>query len=264
MEPGILPIRIGGLGNQLFIVVASYITAKVKGLPLYLVDMRSDHQTVEEDYKKSIFSFFGIHVDKCPSFASYTQYSPGGFSPWHTDVSPGTAMSSYFQYYPPMIPYEDEIRELLLRGLRTQGKKEHAFVHVRRGDYLNNPHIHYIQPLDYFRRAMEYISAKKVLVFSDDIAWVEAQDFFRDERFELIRDRNEIECLSLMSLCTEGAVCSNSTFSWWGAYLGAYAKRSPVIVPAQWINPSLFATDHWPTSGTKVPPLFPKEWIILP
>ena len=34
--PGILPVRIGGLGNQIFIVVAGYITAKELKVPFKL------------------------------------------------------------------------------------------------------------------------------------------------------------------------------------------------------------------------------------
>ena len=40
----------------------------------------------------------------------------------------------------------------------------------------------------------------------------------------------------LMSLCKGGAICSNSTFCWWGAFLGTYEKRNPVFVPKKWIS----------------------------
>ena len=63
MEPGILPVRIGGLGNQLFIVVAAYIAAKVNDLPLYIQDMVCEsHQTVKEDYADTLFSCFGTRL----------------------------------------------------------------------------------------------------------------------------------------------------------------------------------------------------------
>jgi hypothetical protein len=269
MEPGILPVRIGGLGNQIFIVVASYITAKVRGVPLYIQDMVCKaHQTVKGDYSASIFSFCRrITVDPF-----YPRFSPDGFSSWSPyEVAPGTAMASYFQYYPILAPYEDEIRDVLLAGLYSyrnalgQRGEGCAFLHVRRGDYLNIPHIHYVQPLDYYIRAVDRLPADvKILVFSDDMNWVESQDFFKGDRFELVQG-DELENLALMSLCTEGAVCSNSTFSWWGAFLGPHSRRSPVVVPARWINPDCVNSANWGTvCGMKVPPLFPEDWIILP
>jgi hypothetical protein len=54
-----------------------------------------------------------------------------------------------------------------------------------------------------------------------------------------------------MSLCNSAAICANSTFSWWGAFLGAYEMRNPVIVPKKWINEP-YAEN-----------LIPEEWIRI-
>jgi len=268
MEPGILPVRIGGLGNQLFIVVAGYITAKVLKVPLYLQDMTCEaHQTVTDDYKKSIF-WFGVH---CNQDLGYTAFSPEGFSPWSpTSVHPGTRLTSYFQYYPAILPHENDVRSLLLKGLepyrarlKTLYPDTYAFVHVRRGDYMQISHIHYLQPLSYYERGVDLLSVKEVLVVSDDMEWVAAQPYFQGETFRLVQGLNELETLALMSLCKEG-VCSNSTFSWWGAFLGPHAERNTVVVPRRWINPSYFDTSSWPrVEGVPVPNLFPAEWIVL-
>jgi len=53
-----------------------------------------------------------------------------------------------------------------------------------------------------------------------------------------------------MSLCEKGAICANSTFSYWGAMLGAHSSGNTVIVPKDWC---------------KDPPicLFPDEWLIV-
>lgn len=268
MKEGILPVRIGGLGNQIFVVVASYIVARVKGVPLYINDMVCEaHQTVKEDYSNTIFSF----CRRITCTPPYKSFSPEGFCAWSPqEVSPGTAMASYFQYYPAIAPYEKEIRALLLTGLEsyrrgTSAGEGKAFIHVRRGDYLKINHIHYVQPIEYYINAVaRFPPDTKFLVFSDDLDWVRSQEFFLGERFELV-EGNELENLALMTLCTSGAVCSNSTFSWWGAFLGPHGRRSPVIVPARWINPEYVESKDWTiVDGMKVPPLFPEDWIILP
>lgn len=276
MELGIVPCRIGGIGNQIFIVVAGYISAKVNKVPLYVFNMKwKKHQHSVDDYTKSLFSKFGQVLgddqDTMPSaFSSYIKHSQCGFSSWnpHT-IKPGTLLTSYYQYYPTIAPYEDEIRELLLDGLsahRSNLKESYpdnyAFLHIRRGDYLACSHIHYIQPLEYFQKAVSHLSTSAtILVFSDDIQWVLTQDYFKDCRFKVVSGLNEVETLSLMTLCTEGAICSNSTFSWWGAFLGTYAARNPVIVPERWINTAYFNTEEW--INGKVPNMFPKEWVVL-
>ena len=276
MEPtGIIPLRRGGLGNQLFTVIAGYITSKVNTVPLYIFDMHcSSHQTTTSDYKNTIFSKIGIHISTHQDKVETPRFFVDGFSAWNPTMVPkGRFMDSYFQYYPAILPYEDDVRALLVEGLSKERAlvshytlgKDVAFLHVRRGDYMGVSHIHYVQTIDYYSRAVELIDAKSIIVVSDDIDWVREQELFKGERFIIVDGVNELETLALMSLC-KSAVCSNSTFSWWGAFLGAHGCRGKVIVPERWINTQIFNTEHWPLSprGVKVPPLFPEEWIILP
>jgi len=93
-------------------------------------------------------------------------------------------------------------------------------------------------------------AVSKILVVSDDVSWVEGQEYFKDEKFEIYKSDNELETLAVMSACKAGAICANSTFSWWGAFLGAHSVRNPVIVPKNWIS-------------LPVVSLFPEEWISI-
>ena len=90
----------------------------------------------------------------------------------------------------------------------------------------------------------------KIIVVSDDIEWVKSQDFFKLSIFEIYESNNELETLALMAKCKAGAICANSTFSWWGAFLGAYEKRNPVVVPKYWIR-------------EKIECLYPTDWFVL-
>ena len=91
----------------------------------------------------------------------------------------------------------------------------------------------------------------QILVFSDDIEWVQSQDFFKNPLMKIMNLEDELDTLACMSLCKGGAICANSTFSWWGAFLGSYGERSPVFVPGHWI-------------GNEQPvKLFPDEWIVI-
>ena len=84
------------------------------------------------------------------------------------------------------------------------------------------------------------------------IEWIKSQELFNDRTFfEPFECENELTSLSFMTLCKAGAICANSTFSWWGAFLGSYEKRSPIFVPRKWM------LTH---SQIK---LFPKEWIVV-
>jgi hypothetical protein len=275
-KKGIIPRVMGGLGNQIFIIIAGYITHKIHKCPLYIFDNdlnNNKHNINNFNYNSSIFKYFGTHLDKTIDNSFYIYLMScgynlhnishdDGFKAWNPEtLFPGTITSSYYQYYPVIKPYETEIRELLLKGLEEHPNKRilpnpdtSVFIHIRRGDYLNNPHIHYIQPLEYYKQAMLYILEKKqiskIYIFSDDIEWVQNTQLFDHHFFEIIDSKDELYSLHLMSQCKAGAICANSTFSWWGAFLGAYSQRNPVIVPSKWISLNVEA-------------LFPEEWIII-
>jgi hypothetical protein len=78
-----------------------------------------------------------------------------------------------------------------------------------------------------------------MLVFSDSIdKATELLSKLPTPNIELliVKDLNAVETLYLMSLCGGGGICSNSTFSWWGAYSSlAKKKGNPIYVPSRWI-----------------------------
>jgi len=263
--PGIVPILTGGLGNQMFMVAAAYVAAHHANCPLYIVDCEPDntHNKLSYDYNQLIFKDFGqVQELDLDQYTPFTQISEEGwhpcYDPWDpAEVQPGSKMISNFQYYPPIKPYEEEIRAKFLKALEPfvppLDYSGAAFVHIRRGDYLDNPLYHFIQTLDYYKDAVKRLrkaSPQKIFILSDDMEWVASQAFFRQPIFEPFQG-DELQTLALMSKCVKGAICGNSTFSWWGAFLGAHALRAPVYVPSDWID-------------IPVASLFPEEWIVVP
>lgn len=255
LEKGVIPLVKGGLGNQMFTVAAAYIVHKTSGIPLYILQNPSnEHNIKKHDYNLNIFKNFGLHLDLPQENAwslGYRKFCPGGFSSWHPEsISPGTCMDDYFQFYPALQPYEDRLCELFLKGLVMPEKdySSYAFLHIRRGDYLKFSNIHYNQSIEYYEKASKNFS--KILVVSDDMDWVKTQELFKESKFELFESDDELETLAVMASCKVGAIIANSTFSWWGAFLGAYGSRNPVYIPKNWIS-------------LPVVSLFPDEWIII-
>ena len=117
-----------------------------------------------------------------------------------------------------------------------------AFLHVRRGDYLNPQLIDLFGVCDpaYYQLALETLRARvgpgvRLFVFSDDPAWVRQQGI-GDAHAEVI-DWNGARpaCdLALMRAC-DHAIIANSSFSWWGAWLGDRPGRT-VIAPRVWFK----------------------------
>jgi hypothetical protein len=133
------------------------------------------------------------------------------------------------------------------------------FLHVRRGDYLSPYTAHHRVPLsDYYRRAVSLLDPSSgIIVCSDDMSWCRNelprmfQGIVRPDRWIMTSsDLSEADTLALFSVC-DGGICANSTFSWWGAYLG---KRREVYMPDTWGFPPMpIAKDLYPTWAYRLP-----------
>ena len=107
-------------------------------------------------------------------------------------------------------------------------------VHLRRTDYTVNPN-HPVQPMSYYEQALKkFDKTDKILVFSDDPAWCKEQELFADDSI-MISEGNDADIdLCLMSKCNYHII-ANSSFSWWGAWLGDSEK---VVAPSNWFADS--------------------------
>jgi hypothetical protein len=130
---------------------------------------------------------------------------------------------------------------------RSEGHK--TAVHVRRGDYMEFGFWFPLCPIHYYTHSMMEISDEhpdtEFLVFSDDPDWC-THHFGELEHVTVMSidgvnsvDR-EIAEFTLMRNC-DAFIISNSTFSWWAAYL---SESDTVITPNRWYNEGLSHLDH--------------------
>jgi len=111
-----------------------------------------------------------------------------------------------------------------------------VFVHIRRGDYISVSFMGeqgIILPESYFENAINLIKEQVNMPFfiflSDESAYIEG--CFQEVEPKII-SRNPMQVdLAIMTLCKAGVI-SNSSFSWWGAYL--MDERDLVIAPKYW------------------------------
>ena len=118
---------------------------------------------------------------------------------------------------------------------------ESVGVHVRRGDYVQDPYTKRffgVLPLEYYRRAhdmiLENVQQPRFFVFSDEPDWV-ASHFEFPSPFAVVTGKEAHagqDDLRLMSLCRHHVI-ANSSFSWWGAWLSQNDHKI-VIAPKRW------------------------------
>ena len=129
--------------------------------------------------------------------------------------------------------------------------KNSAFLHIRRGDYLN---VEIMTKLgqSYYENAILYLKEKlenlHIFVFSNDTAWAKYEflntlsaDCKNGVEFHFVDNNSSdhqspqaIEEMQLMREC-KNAIVANSTFSWWAAYLMENPQKI-AIIPTNWMT----------------------------
>ena len=227
----------GGLGNQLFQLAAAETIASETNRKVYLLDKNSpytSHST--SNYFLTIFSKFldypiieepYVIVDE-PSFKKYdwTQLIPEG----------PACIKGYFQNW--RYISDDFISKLVLPECHTI---DGAFIHIRGGDYVNNS-LHHVDLTSYYKKAVEYFPTDThFYIFTNDVQYAKTFTFLSKINHTFVNE-DELMTLTMMSKCTKGGVCANSSFSWWGSFLN---PSRTIIMPGKWFNSSDKWEDLW-------------------
>jgi len=152
----------------------------------------------------------------------------------------GKIPNIYLQSEKFFFKHRGKIKELYGRGI---GHIDKVSIHIRRGDYINNPFYVDLTTTDYYQKAIAHFPDDKFLIFcadrqpgSDDTtdkSW--AMDFINTlgigDRSEMFTGDSEIDDMNAMASC-KAHIMANSSFSWWASYLG----HGKVIAPKDWYS----------------------------
>ena len=269
----------GGLGNQMF----QYAFGKVIGADAYdlswFEEVKKHPEATQRTYELNFFNC-------CPKFLSSkdslrlqknnkflqilgirTKHSLIQENPVNVyNANLLTLKRGIFEGYFQCAQYYDSVREQLLKEFIPQeniSEKNKTILekikstnsislHVRRGDYLKLKHIHGICDLDYYQRAIEFITSKiknpHFFLFSDDIPWVEKnlKINFPYTVVDVNHGKDSAWDMWLMKNCQHNII-ANSSFSWWGAWLNENPNKI-IIAPKKWF-----------ADGT-VTEIIPQDW----
>jgi hypothetical protein len=195
---------------------------------------------------------------------TYTHFTPSDDKP--------TVFSGWFQSEKFFGKYTEVVKDLFSPPIEFINKATTDFpfltdstvavINVRRGDYLTQPRRHPVVTLDYINEAYKHLPKHDVLlIVSDDIEWCKQNLNFPNIIFnEKYWDQ---DALWLLSLC-DHFIISNSTFSWWGAWLSR-SDNKVIISPSTWFGPDVVEDprDIWCDSWIKIPTRWEDGFIKL-
>ena len=284
---------IGGLGNQMFQYAAGKSLAKRLGSPLKL-DLSSFGSYGLRTFELERFSIryelatsgeLARYANKHPflSAASKLLFRRDMFEnplvykerAFHYDagvlkISKDVYLSGYWQSERYFEVISEEIRDEFtfrqvmsgrnMRIAREISSCNAVSLHVRRGDYANNPETksyHGLCSAVYYDAAIDHISDKvespHYFVFSDDLDWVRT-NLKLPQPVTFVDGNHGTQSyndMRLMSLCKHNII-ANSSFSWWGAWLNSNHDKI-VIAPSRWFNSARHDTRD----------LYCPGWVVL-
>jgi len=246
----------GGLGNMMYQIATSHSIAlrDNKEIICDITEMQIPHKPYTY-YTNNIFR----NIKFSNSLTNLKNMGEGGFH--YTPIpkiNGNIKLVGHFQSEKYFIEHRDKILELFEIDNTTKTylsekygdiiNQDTCSIHIRRGDYLGLPNYHPTQSIEYYKEAIQIIGEEKhFLVFSDDIEWCKQRDI--GDLYST--NTNQYQDLYEMTLCS-GSIITNSSFSWWGAYL---TPKQKIIAPKKWFSGGL-ANTNWQD-------IYCEDWIII-
>lgn len=233
---------LGGLGYQLFQTAHALSQAmKLNRVAVFVPHSWTPMQGNQtENYLDNIFRNLKF-VESIEGFEKVVE-GPWEYSNTYA-VDHDTVFDGYFQSSKNFFGYNDEIRKIFsptetfiqeMYEKHPELNQENTLsIHIRKGDYLDNPDIHPSVSEKYIERALKEIGEySHVFIFSDDKEWVKENLKFENVTYVDDVDYRE---MWLMSLC-KNHIMANSTFSWWGTFLNPNLNKK-IVAPSIWFGP---------------------------
>jgi|LakMenEpi03Aug12_release.lakeMendotaPanAssembly.Ray.scaffolds.fasta_scaffold213517_2 hypothetical protein len=282
---------VGGIGNQLFIYFAGQYFEKISGKRVFYrftrlsrndsnhnssildLSLKADLKSTSKLWEKlNVFllrleMFFLRHKFEVlkNTFKRFSNLHVSQGLGFDAELAKFNNKKNFFGYFQTAIYFESINTEkevivnvknpsqALIEEIEVASLIQPVMLHIRRGDYLNNPEIGVLSS-SYYENAInelnELIGVKDIWVFCDDIdSAAEILSFVSTNRLKFIdrqRFRNDTESLILMSM-GRALIMANSSFSYWAGLLNSRDKI--VLTPDKWFfaleDPPQLYPDNW-------------------
>lgn len=266
----------GRTGNMMFQIANAYVQSLKYGYQFVAPRLESSSGHLEN----CLFRKIDFFIDRTDSISNPKKNIRGKFI--YHEVEPPeeyipTVYYGWFQSEKFFQEYKEQVRSLFspTQEFLNKAYTEYPFlknevvaaINVRRGDYLHpdQNRRHPVISLEYIQEAYKKLPKHdKLLVMSDDIDWCKKNIDFPNIVFNDNSKFWDGEGLWLLSLC-EHFIISNSTYSWWGAWLSRYDRKT-VIAPDTWfgpdIDPDANPKDIYCDGWIKIPTKFQDGFIV--
>lgn len=244
----------GGLGNQLFQLATGYALIKKTGFKLKIdnsIFLKQNLRSFNLNYLNlplviaskaeclslgaplNLYNKLYLKLFKKKS-GYYKENQSFVYDKSIEQIKNSTYLDGYWQNLNYFEEYRDDLIKLFSPDisfgnhydnyLRIINATESVSIHVRRGDYVENPEniAFNVCGLEYYKLAINFIEQNIIdpifFIFSDDIDWCKKNFVFLENVYFIDKTSSLLEDYQLIRNC-KSHINPNSTFSWWSAWL---------------------------------------------
>ena len=248
----------GDLGNQLFITAKAISLARETGgrVSLRTALMLEPGQTrlLELEGLSGVLRSFGVDLEErklslSEKLGAAISQSGGSLDAVRSSLEKGGSFFDYYQQLDIVNRVSAEMTELLDEAFQSarEFSSESISVHIRRGDYLHPNHqVHGALSAEYFAKALEALASIignveswQLQVFSDGSLTREEHGILGKSGVKDVLENGKESGLEMLSKLSSGRgiVMSNSSLSWWSAWLGSRkVDNFQVVCPFPWFR----------------------------
>lgn len=259
-QPFVMSYLQGQLGNQCFEIAATLTHAWDNGARPLFLNLANDPRCGIPVNREQVF----WRIDASPAYIEKAEFSYLAKDwvyepiPYH----PNMLMCGYFQSEKYFRKYKDTICALfapkpeIVNYLTNKyghilSHPKTVSIHVR--TYPHDPKHQFwtLNGRGYVEKAVAHFDPDSLfVVFSDNIPWCKKYLQGVAKNMIYIEREAHYHDFYLMSFCQHNII-SNSTFSWWAAYLNKNPDKI-VIAPKKWIQSNQKVSEE----------IIPEEWIV--
>lgn len=237
----------GGLGNQLFQVATVLATAwDQEKEPIFEKKEPTGYiHATRESHWDNIFHNINVVEKLNEKFVIHNELHSQDYKKI-PNIQENLILNGYFQTSKYFDKYsskivsiftlekkDSDIVDMYVNKLRNEyPSKKLVGIHIRRTDYVK---LGWDLKLEYFLQAMNFFNKENTVFvcFTDDPKWC------KQHIPNIIISDNQKDYIDMFIFSKmDSYIMSNSTFSWWGVYLGNQEKKKKVIAPKpRWIPP---------------------------
>lgn len=248
--------NMGRLGNSMFQICATLAYA-----------MEHNKLFVFPEWKYSKYMNQPLPAGTVPNAFRYNEttfhYTPIPFFNGNVDLSGYYQSALYFEkHLSEILPYitlNDHYFRYITNKYGYYLNQKTCSIHVRHGDYLNNPttsNYHGVLAKEYYERAIYNIYGDKheevlFIITSDDLDW--CIDNFNLPNQLFVDGEEDVIDLFIGSYC-RNHIIANSSFSWWQTFLNRNQNKR-TVAPNQWF--------YGKDAPRITKDLYRKDWTVI-